>query len=56
MGLGKDTKTTPAEFSHLALSFWVSYLAFEPISGYLLQRLPVAKFLGANGRCISDMR
>ncbi|KAK5054739.1 hypothetical protein LTR84_001631 [Exophiala bonariae] len=48
MGLGKDTNTSPTQFSHLALSFWVSYLAFEPISGYLLQKLPVAKYLGIN--------
>ncbi|KEF57192.1 uncharacterized protein A1O9_07382 [Exophiala aquamarina CBS 119918] len=57
MGLGKDTHTSPAQFSHLALSFWVSYLAFEPLSGYLLQKLPVAKYLGFNvvlwGICVT---
>lgn len=49
MGLGKDTNTSPSQFSHLALVFYVSYLAFEPVMAYLLQKLPVAKVLGANG-------
>jgi hypothetical protein len=49
MGLGNDTHTSPSQFSDLALAFYVSYLVSEPLAGYLLQQLPVAKFLGGNG-------
>lgn len=53
MGLGKDTHTSPSQFSNLALSFWVSYLACEPLTGYLLQKLPVGKFLAVNGMSLN---
>lgn len=48
MGLGKDTHTTPEQFSYLALTFYASYLVSEPFAGYALQKLPVAKVLGCN--------
>jgi hypothetical protein len=56
MGLGKDTHTTPHQFSDLALAFYVAYLVFEPLAGYLLQKLPVAKVLGANGTFAAQFR
>lgn len=48
MGLQKDTGIDGDQFSQLALVFYVSYLAFEFPTGYLMQRLPTAKYLGAN--------
>lgn len=39
---------TSDQFSQLALVFYVTYLAFELPTGYLMQRLPTAKYLGAN--------
>ncbi len=48
MGLQKDTHITGDQFSQLALVFYVTYLAFEFPTGYLMQRLPTAKYLGAN--------
>lgn len=48
MGLREDTDITADQFSQLALVFYVTYLAFEFPTGYLMQRLPTAKYLGAN--------
>ncbi|KIX95093.1 uncharacterized protein Z520_09009 [Fonsecaea multimorphosa CBS 102226] len=48
MGLGKDTNSSPSQFSQLALAFYVAYLVFEPVMAYLLQKLPVGKVLGVN--------
>ncbi|ORY68537.1 allantoate permease [Pseudomassariella vexata] len=48
MGLQDDTSITGDQFSHLALVFYVTYLAFEFPTGYLMQRLPTSKYLGAN--------
>ncbi|KAL1865883.1 hypothetical protein Daus18300_006995 [Diaporthe australafricana] len=48
MGLKEDTDITTDQFSQLALVFYVTYLAFELPTGYLMQRLPTAKYLGAN--------
>lgn len=48
MGLQEDTGITGDQFSQLALVFYVTYLAFEFPTGYLMQRLPTAKYLGAN--------
>ncbi|KXJ88026.1 allantoate permease [Microdochium bolleyi] len=45
MGLRKDTKITGDQYSQLAMLFYVSYLAFEFPSAYMVQRLPTAKFL-----------
>ncbi|KAI1497792.1 allantoate permease [Biscogniauxia marginata] len=48
MGLQEDTNITGNQFSLLATLFYVTYLAFELPTGYLMQRLPTAKYLGAN--------
>ncbi|KAF7115295.1 hypothetical protein CNMCM5793_001931 [Aspergillus hiratsukae] len=48
MGLLKDTGMQTDQFSKLALAFYVSYLFFEFPTGYLMQRLPTAKYLGLN--------
>ena len=46
MGLYKDANITTDQFSHLALVFYVTYLALEFPHGYAMQRLPTAKYLG----------
>lgn len=48
MGLQPDTGIGGDQYSQLALVFYVTYLAFEFPTGYLMQRLPTAKYLGAN--------
>jgi len=48
MGLQEDAGLSGNQFSVLALAFYVTYLAFEFPTGYLMQRLPTAKYLGAN--------
>ncbi|POS76735.1 allantoate permease [Diaporthe helianthi] len=48
MGLKEDTGINADQFSQLALVFYVTYLAFEFPTGFLMQRLPTAKYLGAN--------
>jgi hypothetical protein len=48
MGLQSDAHLVGNQFSYLALIFYVTYLAFEFPTGYLMQRLPTAKYLGAN--------
>ncbi|PYH49058.1 putative MFS transporter [Aspergillus saccharolyticus JOP 1030-1] len=48
MGLLDDTGMRTDQFSNLALAFYVSYLFFELPTGYLMQRLPTAKYLGLN--------
>jgi sugar phosphate permease len=45
MGLQEDANVTKAQFSNLALIFYVTYLAFEFPHGYGMQRLPTAKYL-----------
>lgn len=50
MGFLEDTGMRTNQFSNLALVFYVSYLFFEFPTGYLMQRLPTAKYLGMNGR------
>jgi hypothetical protein len=49
MGISKDTHTNAGQFSYLAMAFYVSYLVFEVPHGFLIQRLPLAKYLGACG-------
>ncbi|ATY58387.1 allantoin permease [Cordyceps militaris] len=51
MGLQQDTNINGNQFSQLALVFYVSYLVFEFPTGYLMQILPTAKYLGANIIC-----
>ncbi|TKA82225.1 hypothetical protein B0A49_00410 [Cryomyces minteri] len=46
MGLYTDANINAAQFSTLALIFYVTYLAFEFPHGYGMQRLPTAKYLG----------
>ncbi|KAL4891783.1 allantoate permease [Aspergillus ambiguus] len=48
MGFLEDTGMRTNQFSNLALVFYVSYLFFEFPTGYLMQRLPTAKYLGLN--------
>ncbi|SCU79366.1 LADA_0B00188g1_1 [Lachancea dasiensis] len=36
------------QFSDLGTIFYVGYLVAEPLSGFLIQKLPVGKFLGLN--------
>lgn len=50
MGLLSDTDMTTDQFSNLALAFYITYLFFEFPTGYLMQRLPTAKYLGVNGK------
>jgi len=57
MGLFQDTHINTNQFSLLALVFYVTYLFFELPTGYLMQRFPTAKYLGANvifwGICVT---
>ena len=55
MGLLTDTHIQTNQFSDLALAFYVTYLIFELPTGYLMQRLPTAKYLGANGEPVLQM-
>ncbi|KAI2792686.1 hypothetical protein POX_b02727 [Penicillium oxalicum] len=48
MGLLEDTNMRTNQFSNLTLAFYVTYLVFELPTGYLMQRLPTAKYLGLN--------
>ncbi|CAL5870096.1 uncharacterized protein PFLUO_LOCUS4330 [Penicillium psychrofluorescens] len=48
MGLLTDTNMKTNEFSDLTLAFYVTYLVFELPTGFLMQRLPTAKYLGGN--------
>ncbi|ORY04289.1 major facilitator superfamily domain-containing protein [Clohesyomyces aquaticus] len=45
-GLQKGTNLKGHDYSWLGSIFYFGYLLGQPISGYLLQRLPIAKFLG----------
>lgn len=36
------------EYNNLGTIFYVGYLAAEPITAYLMQRLPIGKYLGIN--------
>lgn len=57
MGLFKDAHIDTNQFSQLALVFYVTYLAFEMPTGYMMQRFPLAKYLGINvvlwGVCVT---
>jgi hypothetical protein len=55
MGLLSDTNMRTNEFSDLTLAFYVTYLVFELPTGFLMQRLPTAKYLGLNGTTIPDI-
>ncbi|CAM9024719.1 unnamed protein product [Wickerhamomyces anomalus] len=43
MGIKKNLKGN--EFANLATIFYAAYIFFEPMNSYLLQKLPLAKFL-----------
>lgn len=47
MGIFQDTKIDTNKFATLSLLFYVAFLIFEPPHAYLLQRLPVAKYLAS---------
>lgn len=36
------------QFSDLATLFFVTFIIFQPLHGYLMQRFPTAKYLGVN--------
>lgn len=46
MGLEEDTNMSKDQYSHLALIFYVSYLAFEFPHAYGMQKLPTARYIG----------
>ncbi|KAL8946603.1 MAG: hypothetical protein Q9222_007023 [Ikaeria aurantiellina] len=48
MGLNKELKLKANEFSNAATWFFIAYLIAEVPNGIILQRIPVAKWLGAN--------
>ncbi|TQV92020.1 allantoate permease [Cordyceps javanica] len=48
MGIKEDTGITGNQFSLLATIFYISFIACEFPTGYLMQRLPLARYLGAN--------
>ncbi|KAJ6110629.1 hypothetical protein N7486_002864 [Penicillium sp. IBT 16267x] len=48
MGLLSDTNMQTNQYSYLSLAFYCTYMAFELPTGYLMQRLPTAKYLGVN--------
>ncbi|KAI8149504.1 major facilitator superfamily domain-containing protein [Fennellomyces sp. T-0311] len=47
MGIYEDTGITGSQFSWLGSIFYVGYLAFQIPNNYLMQRLPLSKYLGA---------
>ena len=53
MGLYPVTGISTNQFSLLATVFYITYLASEIPTGLLMQRLPLAKYLGANGSPIA---
>ncbi|KAJ5786289.1 uncharacterized protein N7503_011501 [Penicillium pulvis] len=48
MGLLSDTNMKTNQYSNLTLAFYCTYLVFELPTGFLMQRLPTAKYLGFN--------
>lgn len=48
MGLNKELKLKPNEFTNAATWFFIAYLIAEVPNGIVLQRVPVAKWLAAN--------
>ncbi|RPA93284.1 MFS general substrate transporter [Choiromyces venosus 120613-1] len=48
MGLPKDLKLQGNQFTWAATSFFIAYLVAEIPTGYLLQKIPAGKYLGAN--------
>lgn len=48
MGLSTDTHMSTQQFSDLATVFFITFIIFQPLHGYLMQKFPVAKYLGVN--------
>lgn len=48
MGLNKELKLKPNEFTNAATWFFIAYLIAEVPNAIILQRVPVAKWLSAN--------
>ncbi len=48
MGIKEDTGITGNQFSLIATIFYISFICCEFPTGYLMQRLPLSKYLGAN--------
>ncbi|KAF8251460.1 MFS general substrate transporter [Wilcoxina mikolae CBS 423.85] len=48
MGLSRDLQLRNNEFSWLATGFFLAYLVAEIPTNYMLQKLPVGKYLGVN--------
>ncbi|KAI1621236.1 major facilitator superfamily domain-containing protein [Exophiala viscosa] len=48
MGVIEDTHMPANGFSHLAMTFYVSFLVCEPLQSTLIQKFPTAQFLGIN--------
>ncbi|GAO52839.1 hypothetical protein G7K_6905-t1 [Saitoella complicata NRRL Y-17804] len=48
MGLNTDTKLVGNEYALLGTGFYIGYLVWEPPTNYLMQRLPLAKYLSGN--------
>jgi MFS family permease len=48
MGMPKDLKLKGNDLTWAATSFFVAYLVAEIPTGYLLQKMPAGKYLGAN--------
>lgn len=45
-GIEKDTHMSASQFSYLATFFYVTYAVFQPVHAVLVQKFPVAKYLG----------
>ncbi|KAI9882089.1 MAG: hypothetical protein M1823_006165 [Watsoniomyces obsoletus] len=48
MGIGRDLKLRGNNFTNAATAFFIAYLIAEIPNGIILQKVPVAKWLGAN--------
>lgn len=51
MGLRTDNNLSTNQYANLSLLFYVAFLAFELPHAYLMQRFPVAKYLGTMVCC-----
>jgi hypothetical protein len=53
-GLKQGTHLHGQQYSWLSSLFYIGYLLAQPVAGYLLQRLPIGKFIGSTavGMCL----
>jgi MFS family permease len=49
--MGIKTNLKGNEYNNLGTIFYVGYIVAEPITAYLMQRLPIGKYLGINVAC-----